>query len=230
MLGACVSSRDRIGESIDVDWLERRDLLRQLDDWRMEGRIALRTGSDGYNGTLSWEQLEDDLDFRFRGPFGFGGFRIHGNLDRLRVKTTRGDEFYLHDPERSRQTFRGEWLETGDKYFEDEDGYFWHAGRSDDMLKVGGIWVSPVEVESTLMSHEAVLECAVVGLTDDADLVKPKAFVVLKDGYPGDGSQSEALVEHCVANMAAYKRPRWIEFVEELPKTATGKLQRYRLR
>lgn len=99
MLGACVTSRDRIGESIDVDWLDRRDLLRQLDDWRMEGRIALRTGKDGYNGTLSWEQLEDDLDFRFRGPFGFGGFRIHGNLDRLRVKTTRGEEFYLQDPE-----------------------------------------------------------------------------------------------------------------------------------
>jgi outer membrane lipoprotein LolB len=98
-LGACVTSRDRIGESIDSTWLERRDLLRDLDDWRMEGRIALRNGSDGYNGTLSWEQLEDDLDFRFRGPFGFGGFRIHGDLERLRVKTTRGDEFYLKDPE-----------------------------------------------------------------------------------------------------------------------------------
>ncbi len=94
-----MAPRDRIGESVDVDWLDRRDLLRSLDDWRMEGRIALKTGRDGYNGTLSWEQLEDDLDFRFRGPFGFGGFRIHGDLERLRVKTTGGDEFYLHDPE-----------------------------------------------------------------------------------------------------------------------------------
>jgi outer membrane lipoprotein LolB len=99
MVGGCVAPRDRIGESVDVDWLDRRDLLRSLDDWRMEGRIALKTGRDGYNGTLSWEQLEDALDFRFRGPFGFGGFRIHGDLERLRVKTTGGDEFYLNDPE-----------------------------------------------------------------------------------------------------------------------------------
>ena len=99
MLGGCVSSKNRIGESIDVDWLERRDTMRQLDDWRMEGRLALKTGSDGYNGTVSWEQIEDDLDFRFRGPFGIGGFRIHGDSEQLRVKTTSGTEFYLKDPE-----------------------------------------------------------------------------------------------------------------------------------
>ncbi|MGB5622233.1 MAG: lipoprotein insertase outer membrane protein LolB [Gammaproteobacteria bacterium] len=98
LLGGCMAPRDRIGESVEPDWLERRDFLRRLDDWRMEGRIALKTGRDGYNGTLSWEQLEDDVDFRFRGPFGFGGFRIHGDLDRLRVKTTGGDDFYLKDP------------------------------------------------------------------------------------------------------------------------------------
>ena len=97
--GGCVSPRDRIGESVEANWLERRDYLRQLDDWRMEGRLALRAGRDGYNGTLSWEQVEDGLDFRFRGPFGFGGFRIHGDLDRLRIKTTRGDEILLTDPE-----------------------------------------------------------------------------------------------------------------------------------
>jgi outer membrane lipoprotein LolB len=99
MIGGCVSPRERIGEALEVEWLERRDLLRQLDDWRMEGRIALRTGSDGYNGTLSWEQMDDLLDFRFRGPFGFGGFRIHGDLDRLRIKTTSGEELLLTDPE-----------------------------------------------------------------------------------------------------------------------------------
>lgn len=99
IIGGCVSPRDRIGEALEVEWLERRDLLRQLDDWRMEGRIALRTGRDGYNGTLSWEQMDDLLDFRFRGPFGFGGFRIHGDLDRLRIKTTSGEELLLTDPE-----------------------------------------------------------------------------------------------------------------------------------
>ena len=153
-----------------------------------------------------------------------------GEIGNLQLKGETAALFYLHDPERSRQTFLGEWLNTGDKYFEDEDGYFWHAGRSDDMLKVGGIWVSPVEVESTLISHDAVLECAVVGVTDASDLVKPKAYVVLRDGYVGDDGLTEDLVSHCAEHMAAYKRPRWIEFVEELPKTATGKIQRYRLR
>jgi benzoate-CoA ligase family protein len=153
-----------------------------------------------------------------------------GEIGNLHLKGETAALFYLHDPQRSRETFRGEWLDTGDKYFVDEDGYFWHAGRTDDMLKVGGIWVSPVEVESTLISHEAVLECAVVGITDASDLVKPKAYVVLKDGFVGDDTLSDELVGYCRTNMAAYKRPRWIEFVEDLPKTATGKIQRYRLR
>lgn len=103
-----MAPRDRIGEAVEVNWLERRDYLRQIDDWRMEGRLALRAGSDGYNGTLSWEQAHDDLDFRFRGPFGFGGFRIHGDLERLRIKTTRGDEMLLSDPE-SEMTERFGW-------------------------------------------------------------------------------------------------------------------------
>lgn len=153
-----------------------------------------------------------------------------GEIGNLHVKGETAALFYLHDPERTRLTFLGEWLHTGDKYYVDEDGYYWHAGRSDDMLKVGGIWVSPVEVESALMSHDAILECAVVGATDDADLVKPKAFVVLKEGLDGGDGLTDRLVEHCLAEMADYKRPRWIEYVEELPKTATGKIQRYKLR
>ncbi len=153
-----------------------------------------------------------------------------GEIGNLQLKGETAALSYLHDAERSRATFIGEWLHTGDKYHEDEDGYFWHAGRTDDMLKVGGIWVSPVEVESTLIGHEAVLECAVVGVTDDSDLIKPKAYVVLNEGHSPSDDLTTALVAHCVAGMAAYKRPRWIEFVEELPKTATGKIQRFRLR
>ena len=137
---------------------------------------------------------------------------------------------YLHQFERSKQTFLGDWLFTGDKYYEDEDGYFWHAGRSDDMMKVGGIWVSPVEVESALIGHEAVVECAVVGEADEANLIKPKAFIVLKDGYQGDAELANKLIAFSRSEMADYKRPRWIEFVNELPKTATGKIQRYKLR
>ena len=153
-----------------------------------------------------------------------------GEVGSLHVKGETAAHSYLHDSGRSRETFLGAWLNTGDKYHEDDDGYFWHAGPSDDMLKVGGIWVSPVEVESTLIGHEAVLECAVVGACDDADLIKPKAFVVPARGVEPSEQTAEALVQHCIDSMAAYKRPRWIEFVEELPKTATGKIQRFRLR
>ena len=156
----------------------------------------------------------------------------HGEIGNLHVKGETAALFYLHDACRSRQTFLGEWLNTGDKYSVDEDGYYWHAGRSDDMLKVGGIWVSPVEVESALVEHQAVLECAVVGAVDDAELVKPKALVVLKEASRDSAGDelAQELIDHCVERIAAYKRPRWIEFVDELPKTATGKIQRYRLR
>lgn len=145
----------------------------------------------------------------------------------------RGDSIalsYLHQYERSKRTFRGEWLFTGDKYFVDEDGYYWHAGRSDDMLKVGGIWVSPMEVESALISHPAVVECAVVGHEDQSELIKPKAFVVLNKSFTPSDSLATELIDYAQEKLAAYKRPRWVEFVDELPKTATGKIQRFRLR
>lgn len=153
-----------------------------------------------------------------------------GEVGNLLVKSETTALFYLHQAEKSRRTFLGEWLLTGDKYFVDADGYYWHAGRSDDMLKVGGIFVSPVEVESTLMSHPAVLECAVVGAPDAQSLIKPKAFVVLKQGYNADTDLQNALIAYCKEKMAEYKRPRWIEFVSDLPKTATGKIQRFKLR
>jgi acyl-coenzyme A synthetase/AMP-(fatty) acid ligase len=136
---------------------------------------------------------------------------------------------YLHRYDRSQRTFQGEWLDTGDKYSVDEDGYYWHAGRTDDMLKVGGIWVSPVEVEGCLLGHPDVAECAVVAHSDGDGLTKPKAFVVAKPGARAD-RLADRLIEHCAANIAQYKRPRWVELVAELPKTATGKVQRFRLR
>jgi len=153
-----------------------------------------------------------------------------GEVGNLLVKSETTALFYLHKSERSRQTFIGGWLFTGDKYYVDEDGYYWHAGRSDDMLKVGGIWVSPVEVESAIISHPAVLECAVVGHADSANLIKPKAFVVLKEGHPASDSLAQELIAYCKERIAEYKRPRWVEFVPELPKTATGKIQRFKMR
>lgn len=153
-----------------------------------------------------------------------------GEIGNLLVKGETVALSYLHQYEKSRQTFRGEWLFTGDKYYVDKDGYYWHAGRSDDMIKAGGIWVSPMEVESTLLSHAAVLECAVVGQEDQAQLLKPKAYVVLKPGYMPSAELEQELINYCREKMASYKRPRWIEFIDQLPKTATGKIQRYKLR
>lgn len=153
-----------------------------------------------------------------------------GEIGNLLVRGPTTALGYLHQYDKSRQTFRGEWLATGDKYRVDEDGYYWHCGRSDDMLKVGGIWVAPMEVESTLMRHKAVLECAVVGVGDQADLIKPKAYVALRPGHEPSEALAEELIAFCRQELAEYKRPRWVVFLPELPKTATGKVQRFRLR
>lgn len=134
---------------------------------------------------------------------------------------------YWCDRERSRQTFQGAWTRTGDKYLRDATGRYVYAGRNDDMLKVSGIYVSPFEVEATLMRHPAVLEAAVIGVTDAEGLTKTKAFVVLR---PGAQASAEDIQAHCKAHLAPYKYPRYVEFVAELPKTATGKIQRFRLR
>ncbi len=138
--------------------------------------------------------------------------------------------YYWNKPEKTAETFLENWIRTGDKYLVDEDGYFWYQGRSDDMLKVGGIWVSPIEIEATLMLHPIVLECAVVGIKDADELVKPKAFVVLKPDFTGGNDLENELKIFVKAQIASYKCPRIIEFVHQLPKTATGKVQRFRLR
>src|SRR5207248_1400145 len=132
-----------------------------------------------------------------------------GEIGNLQVNGPTLALFYLHQYEKSRQTFRGEWLVTGDKYLVDADGYYWHAGRADDMLKVGGIWVSPTEVESTLLTHPAVLECAVVGDQDQAGLVKPRAFVTLRPDHTASDGLAAELIAHCREHLAEYKRPRW---------------------
>jgi acyl-coenzyme A synthetase/AMP-(fatty) acid ligase len=138
--------------------------------------------------------------------------------------------YYWNQHEKTKNTLQGHWINTGDKYYEDEDGFFWYCGRGDDMLKVGGIWVSPIEVENTMISHPAVLEVAVVGQEDDERLVKPKAYVVLKDGHIPSPALDAEIKQFVKDKIAPYKYPRWIEFVSELPKTATGKIQRFKLR
>jgi benzoate-CoA ligase len=137
---------------------------------------------------------------------------------------------YWNNRERTRSTFLGEWTRTGDKYILGKDGFYTYGGRSDDMLKVGGIFVSPFEVEAALLTHPDVLEAAVVGIPDETELTKPKAFVVTKAGVEGSPALAEALQQHVKDRLAPYKYPRWVEFVPELPKTATGKIQRFKLR
>ena len=138
--------------------------------------------------------------------------------------------FYLHQTEKSRHTFRGEWLFTGDKYTCDDDGFYWHAGRSDDLFKVGGLWVSPVEVEGVLMRSPLVLECAVIGQPDPVGMVKPHAFIRLVDNTMAAPALQQTLLQHCKATLAPHKCPWRIHFVADLPKTATGKIQRFKLR
>ena len=153
-----------------------------------------------------------------------------GEIGNLRVKGDSTMAYYWNKHEKTKETLFGPWIQTGDKYYEDQDGYFWYCGRSDDMLKVGGIWVSPVEVEATLVRHPAVLEAAVVGAEDTDRLVKPKAFVVLKAEASGGDALADELKAFVKDKIAPYKYPRWIEFVTDLPKTATGKIQRFKLR
>jgi len=137
---------------------------------------------------------------------------------------------YWNQHAKTKDTIEGHWIRTGDKYTQDEGGYFWYAGRSDDMMKVGGQWVSPVEVENELIAHPSVQECGVVGREDHDGLVKPMAFVVLRETLVGSPELAKELQQFVRERLAEYKRPRWVAFLPELPKTATGKIQRFRLR
>ena len=153
-----------------------------------------------------------------------------GEIGNLLVKGDSTCALYWNKHEKSKDTIDGHWIRTGDKYSVDADGFYWYAGRSDDMLKVGGIWVSPVEVENALMEHAAVLECGVVGREDQDRLVKPLAYVVCATGYSPSDILARELQDYVRGRLAEYKRPRWVEFVGELPKTGTGKTQRFKLR
>jgi len=130
----------------------------------------------------------------------------------------------------TQERMRGRWFFTGDKYTVDEDGYYWYAGRSDDMFRVSGQWVSPIEVECTLIEHQCVLEAAVIAFEEETGLHTPKAFVVLREGHDGGAELIRELQDFVKQRITPYKYPRRIEFLTELPKTAAGKVLRYKLR
>ena len=150
-----------------------------------------------------------------------------GEIGELHISGPTSAIMYWNNRAKTKATFAGDWTKSGDKYTLDSDGYYTYGGRSDDMLKVGGIYVSPFEVEACLMTHPAVFEVAVIGVQDADELVKPKAYVVFKSGQ---SATTDELKAHVKQHLAPYKYPRWFEFVEELPKTATGKIQRFKLR
>ncbi len=202
-----------------------------------------RTGSDILDGIGSTEMLHIFLSNR-PGAIAYGttgtavpGYELELRGDAGETVEAEGALWvrgptscigYWNDRARSLSTFHGPWTRTGDQYVRNPDGTWTYSGRADDMLKVGGIWVSPFEVESALAAHPAVLEAAVVGAEDQDGLIKPKAFVVLRDSPAANlADELKAFVKD---RLAPYKYPRWVEFVSELPKTATGKIQRFKLR
>jgi benzoate-CoA ligase len=227
-LRACVSAGECLPASIGGAWLNR-------------------FGVDVLDGIGSTEMLHIFLSNRI-GDVQYGttgrpvpGYEVRlvdehqqpvrdGEIGELEVAGPTAAIHYWNNREKTRHTFHGPWTRTGDKYSRNEHGRYVHAGRADDMLKVGGIYVSPVEVESALLAHPAVQEAAVIGKEDDAGLVKPLAFIVVRPGNVPDTALAEALKQHVKELLAPYKYPRWIEFLAELPKTGTGKIQRFRLR
>jgi benzoate-CoA ligase len=153
-----------------------------------------------------------------------------GDLGTLMVKGDSIAAYYWNKHEKTKATFNGEWINTGDQYFQDEDGYYWNVGRGDDMIKAGGIWVSPADVENCLLEHPAVSEAGCAGKADTDELVKPKAYIVLAPGYEASPELEKELSLFVKGKIAPYKFPRWIQFISEMPRTATGKLQRFKLK
>src|SRR3954451_9903864 len=229
-LRSCISAGEPLPEHIGTRWRERVgvDILDGLGSTEMLHIFLSNRPDDIRYGTTG----KPVPGYEVRIVDESGREVAEGEPGELIVSGPSAAEGYWNQREKSRQTFRGEWTHTGDTYTRDADGYYRYNGRSDDMLKVGGIWVSPFEVEEALIGHPAVLEAAVVGQPDEDRLIKPKAFVVLQDAARGEDPAMliAALQEHVKQKIGVWKYPRWIEFRESLPKTATGKIQRYKLR
>jgi benzoate-CoA ligase len=148
----------------------------------------------------------------------------------LRIKGDSAALCYWNAHEKSKETFAGDWCTTGDQFHVDEDGYFWYHGRTDEMLKVSGVFVAPAEIENCLLQHESVVECAVVGFDPGDSLIKPKAFIVLRPNFVASDTLADEIKDFVKQHLALYKYPRWIEFVDGLPKNDRGKIDRKQLK
>jgi benzoate-CoA ligase len=227
-LRRCVSAGEALPEDIGKRWSERFgvDIIDGIGSTEMLHIFLSNRPGDVRYGTTG----KPVPGYQIRLVDDDGKSVEPGEIGELQIAGPTSAAFYWNQRARSRHTFMGEWTRSGDKYVEDRDGYFTYCGRTDDMLKVSGNYVSPFEVEAALLAHEAVLEAAVVGQLDEQKLVKPKAYIVLKPGVTASAKLVEALQQHVKSRLAPYKYPRWIEFIAELPKTATGKIQRFKLR
>ena len=228
-LRRCVSAGEALPADVGRRWSERygADILDGIGSTEMlHIYVSNRAGEVKYGTT---GKPVPGYDVRLVDDDG-RAIEKRGEMGELQVRGPTSAMMYWNNREQSRATFLGEWTRSGDKYLEDDEGYYVYCGRRDDMLKVGGIYVSPFEVEAALQSHPEVLEAAVVGWPDEETLIKPKAFVVLKSPDKADDALAQALKDHCRQKLAVFKYPRWLEFRRELPKTATGKIQRFKLR
>jgi benzoate-CoA ligase len=229
-LRRCVSAGEALPPDVGRRWSERYgvDILDGLGSTEMLHIFLSNRAGDVKYGSSG--KPVPGYDIRLIDDDG-AILKNRGEMGELQVRGPTSAIMYWNNREQSRSTFLGEWTRSGDKYVEDDDGYLVYCGRRDDMLKVSGMYVSPFEVEGVLQSHPDVLEAAVVGWPDNDGLIKPKAYVVLKaPGSGGGDALARTLQDYCKQKLAAYKYPRWIEFRGELPKTATGKIQRFRLR
>src|SRR5216684_3520320 len=233
-LRTCVSAGEALPPDIGRRWKERYgiDVLDGIGSTEMLHIFLSNHPGDVRYGTTG--RPVPGYDIRLVDDDG-NVVNGKGEMGELQVRGPTSAVMYWNNREQSRETFLGEWTRSGDKYLEDESGYYVYCGRRDDMLKVGGIYVSPFEVEGALATHPDVLEAAVVAWPDADGLIKPKAFVVMKDqtkvgDAPARDAMSRTLQDHVKTKLAPYKYPRWIEFRSDLPKTATGKIQRFKLR
>jgi 4-hydroxybenzoate-CoA ligase len=227
-LRLCLSAGEALPESLGRRWREVSgvDVLDGLGSTEMFQTFLSNRPGDVRYGTTGKPVPGYELKIVDHGGRDVGA----GEIGELIVRGPTAGEGYWNQRQKSRRTFAGEWTFTGDKYVRDGDGYYRYCGRSDDMFKVNGMWVSPFEVEAALASHEAVLEAAIIGKADADGLIKPKAFVVLRDGFAADEQLMQALRLQVKQRAGPWTYPRWIEVRRSLPRTATGKLQRFKLR
>jgi benzoate-CoA ligase len=225
----CVSAGEALPPDIGRRWSERygTDILDGLGSTEMLHIFLSNRPGDVKYGTSG--KPVPGYDMRLIDDDG-NVIAAPGEMGELQVRGPTSAMMYWNNRAQSRATFVGEWTRSGDKYVRDDNGYFVYCGRRDDMLKVSGMYVSPFEVEGVLQSHPDVLEAAVVGWPDTDKLIKPKAFVVLKSPEKAGEAFAQKLQDECRQKLAVYKYPRWVEFRRELPKTATGKIQRFKLR